>query len=148
MSGFLSPIRLQGPTIDGCTIKVSPNRPSGDLICNVEINSSLPSEVEHVDGLHRLPFKLNIIVTACMKDDETRDSPVLDVQLELSGDVSVPDSLGIAEDSLLSSLQVNAVSLCYSSARSYLEMLTSLTKMGRFSLPPIDPRAYIKSESE
>ena len=61
----------------------------------------------------------------------------------MGGVVSVSDQVNVQDGSIEHGLLLNGVSLFYSSARSYIEMITSMSSMGRFTIPAIDPEAYV-----
>ena len=143
-AGFISPVVLKGPFINEANVYVSPTGPdpSMDVQCEVSLDTPEDREVLHEDGAYCLPHSMRVHIALYQTLDEGRVD-YLRVDLSLSGSVSISDAVDVRGGSIEYGLLLNGVSLFYSAARSYIEMVTSMSSMGRFTIPAIDPEAYV-----
>ena len=141
---FISPVVLSGPYINEANLYVSPVAPdpSLDLQCDVSIDIPEEQEVLHENGTYRLLHEMKVHIVLYQMPDEDR-LDFLRVNLSMGGVISVSDKVSVQNGSIKRGLLLNGVSLFYSSARSYIEMITGMSSMGRFTIPAIDPEAYI-----
>lgn len=141
---FISPVMLSGPYINAADLYVSPSGPdpSVDVQCEVSIDIPDNREVVHEDGVYRLAHEMTVGI-ALYQMPEAGRVDYLRVNLSMGGVVSVSDQVSVQDGSIEHGLLLNGVSLFYSSARSYIEMITSMSSMGRFTIPAIDPEAYV-----
>ena len=151
-NSFLSPIVLNGPYFDESSIVVyqSDSASAGPVSCSVGLDIPENLALTHEGNAYVLNHAMKIDITI-QQDGDDSDSKVdlMRVVLTATGAVSVADSIGLEEGEIFEALRLNAVSLFYSSARSYVEMITAQSSIGRFTIPAIDPNAYVRSlESE
>lgn len=144
-SGFLSPIQLFGPYINSSTFHVTPENPTGELVLDVSLDIPHDPKLQHEDGLYSLRHEMSLVFTLTEKEGKPIER--MRAELAMGGAVAVADNLALEAEEVLAALQLNAVSLFYAAARSHIEMLSSQSPMGRFTVPPIDPQAYINSIS-
>lgn len=143
---FISPVMLSGPYINEADLYVSPSGPDPSLDVQCEVSIDIPDkrEVVHEDGVYRLAHEMTVGI-ALYQVPEAGRVDYLRVSLSMGGVVSVSDQVSVQDGSIEHGLLLNGVSLFYSSARSYIEMITSMSSMGRFTIPAIDPEAYVAS---
>lgn len=145
---FLSPIRLVGPVFNGCDFYADPEGPKGGMSVDVNIETPVDIALSHEDGSYvlRMPMRLKIRIRESA-DDKTADGgrEVMHAFLSMEGALFVSDEINLPKSEILEALRVNSISLFYSSARSYIESLTGMSSAGRFTIPPIDPQAYVRS---
>lgn len=141
---FISPVVLSGPYINEADLYVSPSGPDPSLDVQCEVSIDIPDkrEVVHEGGVYRLAHEMTVGIALCQVPEAGRVD-YLRVNLSMSGAVSVSDQVSVQDGSIEYCLLLNGVSLFYSSARSYIEMITSMSSMGRFTIPAIDPEAYV-----
>lgn len=141
---FISPVMLSGPYINEADLFVSPSGPDPSLDVQCEVSIDIPDkrEVVHEDDVYRLAHEMTVGI-ALYQVPEAGRVDYLRVSLSMGGVVSVSDQVNVQDGSIEHGLLLNGVSLFYSSARSYIEMITSMSSMGRFTIPAIDPEAYV-----
>ena len=139
MSDFFSPIRLTGPYVTDSEFWTSDEPPRGALDCSVHIYTK-DAELLHEQGLYAFQMRMRteVSLVPISGGDE-----VVRAVVTVEGAVSVPDTIGIGLEELSESLHLNAISMFYSFTRSCIESESSLSRMGRFSIPPIDPKKYL-----
>ena len=143
---FISPIRLTGPMINGCDFYVYQTGPTGSMLVDVNIEILNDAALDHEEGAFVLHHSMKVRIKVREESREASEGKeMMHASVTMVGAVSVSDQIGLPEDEILQALRVNAVSLFYSSARSYIETMTGMSSAGRFSIPPIDPQAYIGS---
>lgn len=143
---FFSPIRLVGPFFNGCDFFVDQTGPTGNLFVDVNVETPKDPSLEREQGELVLHHAMAVRIRIRQEGDSPNDGKeMMRASVSMAGAVSVPDSLELPEEAILRALRINAVSLFYSSARSYVETLTGHSSMGRFTIPAIDPEAYIDS---
>lgn len=150
-ANFLSPIRLVGPMINGCDYYVDQTGPKGEV--QVEVNLVTPNDVSlsHEPNAFALHFSMQVRIRLCEEDagdGANATKEVMHAFLSMTGAVFVSDEIALPEREILEALRLNAISMFYSAARSYIETLTSMSSVGRFTIPPIDPQAYLRTLSE
>ena len=141
---FISPVVLSGPYINEANLYVSPSGPDPSIDVQCEVNIDIPDkrEVVHEGGVYHLAHEMTVGI-ALYQVSEAGKVDYLRVNLSMSGAVSVSDQVSVQDGSIEHGLLLNGVSLFYSSARSYIEMITSMSSMSRFTIPAIDPEAYV-----
>ena len=141
---FISPVVLNGPYINetDCYVSQCCPDPSIDLQCEVSIDIPDEREVIHEGEAYKLPHSMRVHIALYQMAEQGRVD-YLRVNLSMSGAVSISDKVSVQSGSVERGLLLNGVSLFYSSARSYIEMITSMSSMGRFTIPAIDPEAYV-----
>lgn len=141
MSGsFISPIAIDGPYVSEASLWIDPTPPAGGLRGDLNLDVPEHLELAREDDKIVLPFRLTTtMVLREGTDDRMRAS------VEMRGSVSAPSAAVESDDEALRVLRLNAVSLFYSASRSYIEVLTGQSLIGRFNLPAIDPQAFIDS---
>lgn len=140
MKDFISPIRLVGPFVKESEFSVKKNESTTSL--DVTLNLAT-KEVELVHENNIYAYEMVLSTEARLLDSQDASKEYLRVYVTVEGAVTVPDTIGITEDELAVSLRLNAISMLYSFTRSYVEYLSSMSQAGRFTLPPIDPNAYV-----
>lgn len=143
-NGFLSPISISGPFVDRIDFDANRNRPESDTL-NASITITTPDNLQlsHENGKFTLPFsmQINFILTEEIEgSEETR----LSVLASAVGSLSVADAIGIPEHEVFEALKLNGVSMFYSFLRSQVEIMTGQSLLGRFTIQPIDPAAYLE----
>ena len=144
---LFSPINLSGPYISECDLYVSHSAPSGDLVCNVKIKTPKDLKFEHSEEEYTLFHAMKISIELLEMNGEEVASEAMRANLTMRGIISVTDKVKAEVEEVKESLLLNGVSLFYSAARSYIEFLTSMSPMGRFTIPAINPKAYVDSLS-
>lgn len=141
---FISPVILSRPYINEADLYVSPSGtdPSIDVQCEVSIEIPDKREVVHEGGIYRLVHEMTVGIVL-YQASEARRVDYLRVNLSMGGVISVSDQVSVQDGFIEHGLLLNRVSLFYSSARSYIEMIASMSSMGRFTIPAIDPEAYV-----
>lgn len=139
MSGrsFLSPVVLDGPYLRQCDFGISEEAPLRGLTCDIDLHDSV-IDFRHLDGSFRLVAEVDLS-TALMEGEKER----MHAHLCMRGEIAIDDSLIVDERIAQSYLRANAVSLFYAFARTHIEQLTSVSYMGRFTIPTIDPGRYV-----
>lgn len=119
-------------------IWVDSESPIADQLLNAELTLNAQPEplLTLDDGV--LAKELTLTVNVAARDEEG-GTERLRAQVVLRGGASSPLPDAMAEDELDSLLSANCVSVLYSTARTYLEMMSSMTPIQRFTLPAIDP---------
>lgn len=146
---FISPIRLVGPMFNRCDFYVDQVGPTGGMLVDVSIDVPDDAALTHEAGAFVLHHVMKVLIR--VREDEgdgSGDREVMHAAVSMAGAVSVSDEVGLPEGEILQALRVNAVSLFYSSVRSYIESMTSMSSMGRFTIPAIDPQAYVSSADQ
>ena len=147
-NSFISPIVLTGPYFDESSIVVcrSASASSGSISCSVGLNIPENLALSHEGSAYVLNHAMKIDITIQQdSDDSGSKADLMRIALTATGAVSVADSIGLDEGEIFEALRLNAISLFYSSARSYVEMITAQSSIGRFTIPAIDPNAYVRS---
>lgn len=146
---FISPINMGGPFINRCNLYVRPSVPEdgAPVSCNVTIDVPDEREVLHEEGGYRLNHSMEVAVSLSQATGDG-DTDLMRVQLSMSGTISIPDEVEVKGMTVEYALLLNGVSLFYSAARSYIESVTAMSSMGRFTIPAIDPSAYLENIGE
>lgn len=97
----------------------------------------VPQElIQHEDGMWSRHLRLTVNASARQRGKE---EDLVRIQVVLEGGASSPWIKGKTNKDMETLLLANGVSALYSTARTYIEMLTSVTPVNRFTLPAIDP---------
>ena len=142
-SDFFAPINMSGPYFNECDLFVRRGTPEGELSLDLDLEIPTDSEYLEEDGFLVLPHELKVRVSLTEHPDDDEPREAMHVNLSMGGTVSTPMDADVSRDGLETYLLFNGISLFYSSARSYIEMLTAQSPMGRFTIPPIDPKKYL-----
>lgn len=148
---FLSPIRLIGPMINGCDYYADQAGPKDEFRCDVNLVTPHDVSLSREANAFVLHFSMQVRIRLCEDDgvDEAdAANEVMHAFLSMTGAVFVSDEISLPESEILEALRLNAISMFYSAARSYIETLTSMSSVGRFTIPPIDPQAYLNGLSK
>lgn len=147
---LFSSINLEGPYISECDLFVKTSAPANELACNVQIRTPKNLKLEHdkENGEYELVHAMKVDVSLVEVSEDGNGPEAMHANLTMNGVISITDRVKASEEEIMQSLLVNGVSLFYSSARSYVEILTSMSPMGRFTIPTIDPKAYVESLSK
>lgn len=142
--GFLSPIELSGPYLEGVEFHINPDGPNGaSLYGDVQLTVPDDLELHHENGAFVLRFRMRVMARLIEMADGT-DAELMRAIVSMSGALSVADSIGMPQQEIFESLRVNGVSMFYAFARTQIELVTSQSAMGRFTIRPIDPSAYLR----
>ena len=142
---FFSPIALYGPFINECDFFVDREGPRSERVrCDVAIETLSDRQVVEDDERYTLPHEMKLKIRL-VEDGNGEERELMHALLHMVGEVSLPKQISQDMDKVERTLFVNGVSLFYSSARSYVETLTSGSSMARFTIPAIDPVAYVES---
>lgn len=146
-NSFISPIVLTGPYFDESSIAVCQSAvSSGSISCSVGLDIPENLVLSHEGSAYVLNHAMKIDIAIQQdSDDPGSKADLMRIALTATGAVSVADSIGLNEGEISEALRLNAISLFYSSARSYVEMITAQSSIGRFTIPAIDPNAYVRS---
>lgn len=141
---FFSAIKLIGPYINACELFVDQEGPRTDsLSCDVSIDTPDEGDYVHSESEHLLNHTMTIAIRLTeMVEGQERD--LMHVRLSMNGAVTLPGTISATEEEIERNLLLNGISLFYSSARTYIEMLTGQSAMRRFTIPAIDPEAYVR----
>ena len=140
---FFAPIGISGPYFNECDLFVRRGAPEGEL--SLDLGIDLPTDHEYFeeDGVLGLANEMKVRVSLTESPSDGQPREAMHVRLSMGGVVTMPMDVDAGRDELEAYLLLNGVSLFYSSARSYIEVLTGQSPMGRFTIPPIDPKRYL-----
>ena len=146
IESFFSPNSLSGPYINSCDLFVDRKGPESDeMRCDVQIHTPDERQFEHTNDGHFLYHDMTVEVRLIEElGDEEKE--MMHASISMAGTVSLPNDVNATTEDIESNLFMNAVSLFYSSARSYIELLTGQSSMRRFTIPAINPEAYAKMQ--
>lgn len=142
-SDFFAPIGLTGPYFDECDFYVRKETPKGNLLLDLDLDIPTEQEYTDEDGNLTLIHEMRLRVSLNEVLDDERTSEAMHASVSMRGAVSVPLDVQASRSDLEAYLLLNAISLFYSSARSYIDALSSQSPMGRFTIPAIDPKKYL-----
>lgn len=141
MSDFFSPIRLLYCHVLESHVRVSEEGPAGDRDARLTLETADPALQRMPDGSVVLRSELTVdLVLATRKGDEELFSARVRAQGAVGVDAAQAQRMA---DQTEVTLRANVVSLLYGQIRTYLEMVTGMSPMGKFTLPTIDPYAYL-----
>lgn len=138
MQSVLSSTQFSQAVVVQSMIWVDPETSVADQLLNAELTlNAQPEPLQTLDD-GALAKDLALTVSVAARDGED-GAERLRAQVVLRGGANSPLPDGMAVDDLESLLSANCVSYLYSTARTYLEMMSSMTPIQRFTLPAIDP---------
>lgn len=141
---FFSPIEIDGPYFNGCDLFVAKQPPCSEMQIELSIDIPENQRYELADGALSLDHEMTVSVRLTGSDKDGNKAEGMHATVSMNGTVSLPCTGAQNRDTLESVLLLNAISLFYSSARSYIEFVTGQSPMRRFTIPPIDPMNYME----
>lgn len=146
MQPVLSSTQFSQAMVVQSMIWVDPELPAYEQSLDAEL--ALEAQSEPLGSLddERMAKELTLSVNVAAHDVEG-ESERLRAQVVLKGGASSPLPDGMAVDDLDTLLSANCVSFLYATARTYLEMMSSMTSIQRFTLPAIDPFKVVRREA-
>lgn len=142
---ILSPISLDGPFLVDVDFHVDRKGPESEkLAAGIELEIPDDLELHHENGLYALPFGMKIRFELHEAAEDARNE-LLRAVISMAGSVSVPDQIPVDEQEIFNALKLNGVSMFYAFGRTQIELMTGQSPMGRFTIQPIDPAAYLRS---
>ena len=144
---FISPVSIKGPYINKSSIFVSQQGPEegGEIFCDVNIELHDKTDAVNKGNEYVLPHRMEVNISLHSAEGDGGRIDYMRAHLDMVGIISIPNSIEIQGMTATEALRLNGISLLYSSARSYIEFLTSMSAMGRFTIPAIDPAAFLHS---
>lgn len=144
MSNYFSPISLTGPYFYECDMYVSRDAPKSEL--NLIMNLVLPETEAFIeeDGKLLLHHDMHVNVKLTEGDHEETAREAMHINLGMTGIVALPLNDQVDRAEAEETLRLNAISLFYASARSFIEMNTAQSPMKRFTIPPINPIEFLR----
>ena len=146
---FFSSTEFQKTEVLQSTLWVNPER----VVNEAKLSATLSLDVHDMgvsvscDGL--MTKRIELTVSVNVRDDIGDDSSDrMRAQVVLAGGSRAPKREGIEDAALERYLGANSVSSLYATARTYLEFITSMSPIQRFTLPAIDPYKVIDSNEE
>ena len=137
---FFSPVKMHAVTVHAISLSVERWPPEGSPSLSIEVNHSVE---EQAPALERDSYVATVRLEVTFSvGDRGGGSRSANGSIALSGNISVPKSL--SADEAGRAIELNGVALLYSYARAKIADLSALSPMGRFDLPTIDPKEYIR----
>lgn len=146
MTTYKSPVDLDYAYITDATIHISADfneRPT--LKYTLELGRPVRRSVPVIDEQQKrvvLDYHLSVKTSASIDDAPEKS---LDIALVVDGRVSADQkaTLHMETEDVERWLEANAVSLLYAKARAYVEYISAMSPFGVYSLPTIDPYAFL-----
>ena len=145
----LSMTQFEQATILESFLKTAPTQPdpcvdvAADVVLDVE-TTPMVSVQDDVDSQWSKHLILHVEVT--LHDSGESAFELMRARIVLSGGATSPDYAETSFEELDRHLSANVVSMLYGVARTYLELLTSMSPVQRLTLPAIDPYAVVDSQ--
>ena len=141
MSNFFSPIKLLYCHVMESHVRVSEEGPEGDREARLTLETGDPMMERAENGDTVLRSELTVDLSLRSRDT---DEELFAVHVRAQGAVGTEGRQAeLLGDQTELTLRANLISLLYGEMRTYVEVLTGMSPMGRFTLPTIDPYAYL-----
>lgn len=150
IGNYKSPIELDYAYVTNAIFQIADAPDFNQSSYELEIGRPEPKpKVETNAEARTKELVYQLLIKFSVSNSKTGE-PLLTTSLTVTGKVSVKQELvkeNRAEE-VDRWMEANAVSLLYSKAKAYAEYLTAMSPLGLYTLPTIDPYAYIDGIEE